>query len=176
MTINPQKCHIPAISPKSNKNVTDFFIKLDGTVISAENSVKYLGINLDLNLNFRKHIEVIENKLSRSLAILFTLKPVLPQNALLKLYYAIVHPYLIYGLVAWDSTFPSYIEKLNILQNKAVKLIGGVNYLDRATPYYSKLNVLKLPDLHKLEIAKFVHRFMNNTFPQSFSNFFTKIG
>ena len=145
LTINPQKCHILAISPKSNKNVTDFFIKLDGTVISAENSVKYLGINLDLNLNFRKHIEVIENKLSRSLAILFKLKPVLPQNALLKLYYAMVHPYLIYGLVAWGSTFPSYIEKLNILQNKAVKLIGGGNYLDRATPYYSKLNILNSP-------------------------------
>ena len=176
LTINPQKCHILAISPKSNKNVTDFFIKLNGTVIRAENSVKYLGINLDLNLNFRKHIEVIENKLSRSLAILFKLKPVLPQNALLKLYYAMVHPYLIYGLVAWGSTFPSYIEKLNILQNKAVKLIGGGNYLDRATPYYSKLNILKLPDLYKLEVAKFVHRFMHNTLPQSFSNFFAKVG
>ena len=115
MTINPQKCHILAITPKSSKNITDFFIKLDGTVISAENSVKYVGINLDLNLNFRKHIEVIENKLSRCLAILFKLKPELPQNALLKLYYAMVHLYLIYGQVAWGSTFPSYIEKLNIL-------------------------------------------------------------
>ena len=74
-----------------------------------------------------------------------------------KLYYVMVHPYLIYGLGAWGSTFPSYIEKLNILQNKAVKLIGGGNYLDRATPYHSKLNILKLPDLYKLEIAKFVH-------------------
>ena len=87
-----------------------------------------------------------------------------------------VHPNLIYRLVAWGSTFPSYIEKLNILQNKAVKLIGGGNYLDRATPYYSKLNILKLPDLHKLEIAKFVHRFMHNTLPQTFFNFFTKVG
>ena len=135
LIINPQKCHILAITPKSNKNVTDFFIKLDGAVICAENSVKYLGINLDLNLNFRKRIEVIESKLSRSLAIMFKLKPVLPQNALLKLYYAMVYPCLIYGLVAWGSTFPSYIEKLNILQNKAVKLIGEGNYLDRATHF-----------------------------------------
>ena len=176
LTINLQKCHILAISPKSNKNVTDFFIKRDGTVVSAENGIKYLRINLDLNLNFLKHIKVIENKLSRSLAILFKLKPVLPQNALLKLYYAMVHPYLIYGLVAWGSTFPSYIEKLNILQNKAIKLIGGGNYLDGASPYYSKLNILKLPELYKLEIAKFVRRFMHNTLPQSFSKFFTKVG
>ena len=35
LTINPQKCHILAISPKSNKNVTDFFIKVGGTVTGA---------------------------------------------------------------------------------------------------------------------------------------------
>ena len=100
-----------------------------------------------MNLNFRKHIEVIENKLSRFFAILFKLKPVLPQNALLKLYYAMVHSYLIYGLVAWGSTFPSYTEKLNILQNKAVKLIGGENYLDRATPILFKTKHFKTPRL-----------------------------
>ena len=85
LTINPQKCHIHAIFPKLNKNVTDFFIKLDEIVISAENSVKRIGINFDQNLNLSKHIEVIESKLSRSLALLFKLKPVFPQNALLKL-------------------------------------------------------------------------------------------
>ena len=78
LNINPQKCHILATSPKLNKNVTDFVIKLDGTIISAENSVKYLGINFDLNLSFRKHIKVITNKLSWSLGILLKLKPVLP--------------------------------------------------------------------------------------------------
>ena len=60
--------------------------------------------------------------------------------------------------------------------NRVNTVIGGGNYLDRATPYYSKLSILKLPDLYKLEIAKFVHRFVHNTLPQCFSNFFTKVG
>ena len=131
-----------------------------------------------MNPNFRNHIEVIENKLSRSLAILFELKPVLPQNALPKLFYAMVHPYLLYGLVAWGLTFSSYIEKLNILQNKAVKLIGGRNYPDRATPFYSKLTFKNFPTYTRinLKIAKFVHIFMHNNLPKSFSNIFTKVG
>ena len=54
------------------------------------------------------------------------------------------------------------------------KLIGGGNYLDRATPYCSKLNTLKLSDLYKLETAKIVYRFMHNTLPQTFSDFFVK--
>ena len=86
-----------------------------------------------------------------------------------------VHSHLLYGQVIWGSTFPSYLKKLNSIQNKAVKLIGRGNYLDRVTPYYSKLNILKLPDLYKLETAKFVYRFMHNTLPQSFSDLFVKV-
>ena len=86
-----------------------------------------------------------------------------------------VHSHLLYGQVVWGSTFPSYLKKLNSIQNKAVKLIGRGNYVDRVTPYYSKLNILKLPDLYKLETAKFVYRFMHNTLPQSFSDFFVKV-
>ena len=156
LTINPQKCHVFLIPPKSNKTSTNFLVKLDDIFIKAENCVKYLGILIDSNLNFRFHLEEIENKISKSLGILYKLKLILPQNALLKLYYSMVHSHLLYGLVVWGSTFPSYLKKLNSIQNKAVKLIGGGNYLDRVTPYYSKLNILKLPDLYKLETVKFV--------------------
>ena len=149
-------------------------VKLDDIFIKAENCVKDLGILIDSNLKFRFHLEEMENKLSKSLGILYTLKTIPPQNALLKLYYSMVHSHFLYGLVVWGSTFPSYLKKLNSIQNKAVKLIGRGNYLNRATPYYSKLNILKLPDLYKFETAKFVYRFMHNTLSQSFSDFFVE--
>ena len=177
------KCRVLLIPPKLNKTSTDFVVKLDDTFIKAEDCVKYLGILIDSNLNFRFYLEEIENKLSKSLGILYKLKPILPQNALLKLYYCMVFSYLFYGLVVWESTFPSYLKTLNSIQNQAVKLIGGGNYIDRATPYYSKLNVLKLSDLYQLKTAKFVYRFMHNTLvitititiPQSFSDFYVKV-
>ena len=174
LTINPQKCHVLLIPPKLNKTSTDLVVKLDDTFIKAENCVKYSGILIDLNLNFRFHLEEIENKLSKSLKILYKLKPILPQNALLKLYYSMVHSHVLYGLVVWGSTFP-YLKKLKSIQNKAIKVIGGGNYLNRVTPYYSKLNILKLPDLYELQTAKFEYRFMRNILPQSFSDFFVKV-
>ena len=86
-----------------------------------------------------------------------------------------VHSHLLNGLVVWGSTFPFYLKNLNSIQNKAAKVIGVRNHLDRVTPYYSKLNIWKFPDLYKLETAKFVYRFMHNTLPQSFSDFFVKV-
>ena len=63
LTINPQKCHVLLIPSKLNKTSSNFVVKLDDTFIKAENCVKYLGILIDSNLNFRFHLEEIENKL-----------------------------------------------------------------------------------------------------------------
>ena len=81
----------------------------------------------------------------------------LPKPALLKLYYALIHSHLLYGLAIWGSTFPSNLNKLASLRNKAVKLVTGGKYQDHGTPFYSQLNVLKLLDLVKHETAKIVH-------------------
>ena len=62
-----------------------------------------------------------------------------------------------------------------MLQNKTIKLLGGKNYRCWTTPFYSKLSILKLPDLYKLEIVKFVLRFMYNTLYQFFCDIFVKI-
>jgi len=35
----------------------------------------------------------------------------LPKEILLNLYYALVHPHLLYGLLVWGSTYPSYLKK-----------------------------------------------------------------
>ena len=113
LTINSQKCHVLLIPPKLNETSTNFVVKLDDTFIKAESCVKYLGILIGSNLNFHFHLEEIENKLSKSLGILYKLKPIVPQNALLKLYYSMVHSHLLYGLVVWGSTFPSYQKKKN---------------------------------------------------------------
>jgi len=49
---------------------------------------------------------------------------------------------------------PNLLTKNCVLQNKAVRIIGGGSYHDHVTTYYYKLKILKLPDLCKLETAK----------------------
>jgi len=54
---------------------------------------------------------------------------------MLSFYYAIFHSHLHYGLIAWRSTYKTYLKKLSTLQNKAVKIVGGGKYFDRTTPF-----------------------------------------
>ena len=71
----------------------------------------------------------------------------------------------------WVSSYKSKLKKLLSLQNKVVKLIGGGLLRDRATPFYSPLGILKLPDLFKLKISKFVHAHFKNKLPPSLSDY-----
>ena len=58
-----------------------------------------------------------------SIGVIYKLKPFLLKSALFKIYYGIIHPYHLYALPAWGSTYPTHMSKLCILQNKAIKLI-----------------------------------------------------
>ena len=141
---------------------------VNNTSIEISENSKYLGVFIDSKLNFQKHLDTIERKLSRAVRILCKFKFVLSKEALLKLYHALVHPHLLYGVVASRSTFSTYLNKLISLQNKAIKVVGGGKYRENATSYYFKLNVLKLPDLYKFETAKMVYNFMHNNLPSSY--------
>ena len=129
---------------------------------------------IDSKLNFQNRLKIIESKLSRGVGILYRLKAALPREALCKIYFALFHPHLLYGLVAWGSTFPTYMSKLESLQNKAVKIIGGGTTRESPTPFHGQLKILKLTDLYKFEIAKLVHDFLHDKLPSStvFSHLF----
>ena len=59
-------------------------------------------------------------------------------------------------------------------ENKAVKIIGSGKYINHATPFYSKLKILKISGLYKHEVAKLVFYHHHQRLPPLLLNFFTK--
>ena len=55
------------------------------------------------------------------------------------------------------------MKKLNILQNKAVKIIAGGSWHERAPPFYAKLKIKKIQDMYLLELALFIFKFQANS-------------
>ena len=176
VTINPVKSSALIIPPKITKpNIsaeTAFTLKKAKILLNP--FVKYFGLLIDHKLNFQKHIALLEKKVSRAVGIISKVKYFLPQVVLRQLYFALIHSQLIYGLIIWGSTYPSYLRKLAALQNRAILLVGGGNRYQRVTPFFVLLDELKLVDLFRLEAAKFMYKFIHNKLPSSFSNYFVK--
>ena len=79
-----------------------------------------------------------------------------------------------YGLLVWRSTYPTFLGKLSALQNKAVKLIAGGKPRDSPTKFYFESKIIKLSDLYKVKVAKFVRAHFSKTILAQITDYFTK--
>ena len=81
------------------------------------------------------------------------------------IYYALIHPHLSFGLHIWGGTYPTYIQKLQHMQNKAFSIISNASHKTSVTPLYKKYGVLKLADLFNYEMTKIMYQFSKQTLP-----------
>jgi len=139
------------------------------TVESKMPAIKYLGVYFDPNLNFKFHLSSLSNKLSRALYALRLAKNFLSSNSLIMLYFALFHCHLNYANLIWSTADSSSINKIFKMQKNAIRIIHGANYNAHTEPIFKKLEILPLPDLITFAQLQFMHRYVNNMLPSSFS-------
>jgi len=110
----------PIRTRSSSQNPT---LTFNNTKIECLASCKYLSIHLDPNLDLKSHIQHLETKIAKSVGILSKLRFLLPKSTLRLLYYALIHPHLLYALPVWGSTFPTFLTKLQRLKIKQYELL-----------------------------------------------------
>jgi hypothetical protein len=98
-------------------------VSLNGQILKQEINTTYLGVVIECHLNWKAHISKVSKKIKRNIGAISRVRHFVGSNILINLYYLLVYPYLIYGLVAWGNTYSSSINPLYILQKKAVRLM-----------------------------------------------------
>ena len=100
LSIYPSKTNIIIIPPKqTNATIPHLHLTSNGSAINIADSAKHLGVVIDNELNFKQHIKILEGKVARSVGVLSKLKHFFPQSIMLQLHYALVHPFLSYGII-----------------------------------------------------------------------------
>ena len=177
LQINPKKSNVLLISSKLNSPPLNLKIYYDNFLIVCLESCKYLGMHLDSKLLFKNQIKQIEVKVAKGVGILSKLRFLLPESTLLLLYYALVHPHLLYALPLWGCIYQKYTQKLQLLQNKAIRVICNSNRFSSVTPLYFELGrpILKINELFKFEIGKLMHQHSHNLLSPGISSLFTDL-
>ena len=174
LTLNVKKTHFVVFrSPGRTVNLTKS-IFINGTRISQEPYTKFLGVWLDENLNWAKHIKEISAKVSKGVGILTKARSYLDPSIMKTLYYSFVYPYLHYNIEAWGNTYDKYIEPLFRKQKRAVRVIAGAKRNSHSEPLFKELKILKLDQLHTLATQTFMYKFIHDKLPRIFNTFFTE--
>ena len=173
LTLNSSKSNVMLINSKSRKKEQFENIKTENSESCITATVRYLGMHTDDEPNFKYHITSIVTRISRGVGILHKIKNFLPISALLRVYYSLVHSHLSYGIIIWGSAYKSHVGKLASLQNKAMRAVGVAEWNESSSPLYFKFKVLKLYNMHKYELANFMHHIEIKTLPTPIMNFLT---
>lgn len=143
-------------------------IKINGIEIIQKNSTKFLGVIIDEYLSWKEHTELIARKVAKNLNIIKHVMKFINKKALIQLYFTLIHPYLTYCNIVWSYNYKYIIGKIQILQNKVIRLTTNFYQYNNTATLFKNLNILNLSDIHKYQTAILMFKYSNNLLPQSF--------
>ena len=127
-----------------------FAVLFLGKDIKPQNTVTYLGVELDETLYVDNHVKSIKKKVSKTLGMLSHIRHLLPTQVRKQVYSALVLSHLNYCSSVWEITSKSNVNALVVLYNRICRNTLGVKrktcdtqHLDDALNWPTLKNRLK---------------------------------
>jgi hypothetical protein len=108
--------------------------------------------------------------------LFYKLRNKLPLSCLRNLYYAFVHPHILYGIELYANTSINHLDKLFKLNNKLLRVLQFAKLRSHTDVLYMNYITLPISELHIYQILVFVHKFMHHkdSLPSVFLNYFSQ--
>ena len=177
LTLNSEKSSFIIFRSKRKKqtNIPEQ-IKYEDTSINRCNSIKYLGVILDEHLDWNEHIHDLCNKLKRYFKTFYCIRRYLNIDQVKTIYYALIYSRIKYGISVFGTACKKKLTKIQILQNKLLKVLLAKTYRYSTNSLHNELNILKVTDIAKLNTLTFVHNFFHDKLPQMFKQYYKLFG
>ena len=160
---------------KKLKPYRTFNLNINGVNIQQVSSVKYLNVSFDANLTWKRHIDELCQKLSKTVGILSKLRYYVNIDILKMLYNSLIYPFFTYGVHVWGLTYPTYLNPLTSLQKRLVRIMTFSEPVSHSEPLLKSLNLLKFCDIIHVEIISFVSQWFHKFTPSCFADYFKPI-
>ena len=160
------------MSTRKKTRPADVEIEIDKETISETKSSKFLGVHIDNKLNWRMCVDYVSGKVARGIGILIRARKVFSNECMTNLYYAFIYPYLIYCNHIWGNTYKTTLSKLQILQNKAIRIITGSPTRTNNETLYKQNCMLNLNKINTYLVGKLMYNAYHGIVPDIFEGMF----
>jgi len=144
--------------------------------IKRSKTVKYLGVIFNENLTWNEHVSDVCNKLKRYFKIFYHIRRNVNIEQVKITYYALIYSKIKYGITMYGFANKDKIDRIQILQNKLLKVLLSKNYRYPTSDLHLELGILKVHDIIEVETATFMHNYFSNKLPTMFNKYFTLFG
>ena len=142
--------------------IAEFQLQLNKTSQKRGYRVKYLGIFLEENLKRCNQIQYLSLQLARYFSFFYKIRNFFPRQTLRMLYYSLIYSKLQYGILVWGTASKTHLRQLMVRLNNIVRIITFSRNCSRMSNLFKSLYLLKLTDIYKLELTKFIFALHSN--------------
>ena len=89
-----------------------------------------------------------------------------------QIYYAFIYSRIQYGIEVYSSCSETHTNRLQIIQNKLLKLILKLDRLTATNLLHKEINVLKVTHIGKSSVLGFVNKVVRGHCPEIFHSYF----
>ena len=166
LNVNKTKC---MIFHSDKKTVLYPKLFIDNIEIERVDYFNFLGLQLHVHhtLKWNKQLSCISLKISKITGLLHKLKSEYPTSILKSIYNTLILPNINYCILSWGSQ----IDKLYLLQKKAIRNIPKGDFRAHTEPLFKEHNILKVQDIYHMAILKFYSKLINDNLPNYFESF-----
>ena len=161
LSINRDKTQFIIFKQPSKKIDDNTVMCATNTYVPISKMVKLLGFTLDRHFTFSCHIDAT---VSKARGILFSLKTAtkwLPKQLLTMAYTSLVRSHMEYCNAVFAGAAATHLEKLNITQRIAARVISGAKRDAHAAPLLEALNLKSLEDRRNSKLIKLSSAILN---------------
>ena len=126
-------------------------------------------------MNLKKHIAYISGKVSRGIGVILKARKLLPLSTLKTLYFSFIYPFFTYCNQVWGSACDTHLYRLVLLQKRCIRIITRSKYREHTDPLFDKLGLLKMDQVNKYFIYKFMYKWYHDKLPSLFQSMFTPV-
>lgn len=137
-----------------NAKSLDLDICVNGIQINKVQAANFLGMSLDEHLNWKTHLEKINNKIASCCYALSVLIDVSSVEVARSAYYGNIYPLLTYGIIFWGNSV--LVNSTFVLQKRSLRVIYNMKSDDTLRPIFKGKKYLTLTGIYILELCLFV--------------------
>jgi len=173
LVLNMEKINIMKFAP-SNRLNTAFQIIYQNKLLTEINHTKFLGLELDKNINWKNHIQKILLKLSSACYLIRRMGPLCNLTTLKMIYFAYFHSIMEFGIIFCGISVES--KQILLQQKRIIRVMTGTNSRTSCRNLFRKLEILTLLSQFIFSTMKFLSSNMDQfTFNLSVYNINTRL-
>ena len=123
---------------------------------------KYLGVFVDSNLTFNKHIDVSKKLICHKLYLLSKIRKYINETTATRIFQSMIAPLIDYGDIVYAGTSIKNLDKLQSLQNRGLRICTIRNHQLTSDMLHQHCNIPTLDTRRTFNLRKYMFKQKEN--------------